>query len=38
MNVCLHEKLCENKKDDLSKKNKKNNCKDNLKNVVCRDS
>lgn len=27
MNVCLHEKLCENKKDDLSKKKKqqKNN-------------
>lgn len=29
MNVCLHGKLCKNKKDDLSKKN----CKDNLRTL-----
>lgn len=35
MNVCLHEKLCENKKkDDLSKKKKKKkSCKDNLRTL-----
>lgn len=34
MNVCLHEKLCENKKDDLStKKNTTKNCKDNLRTL-----
>lgn len=32
MNVCLHEKLCENKKEDLSKKKKKD-CKDNLRTL-----
>lgn len=32
MNVCLHEKLCENKKDDLSEKINKN-CKDNLRTL-----
>lgn len=31
MNVCLHEKLCENKKDDLSTKKKKS--KDNLRTL-----
>lgn len=34
MNVCLHEKLRENKKDDLSTKKEKNkNCKDNLRTL-----
>lgn len=33
MNVCLHGKLCENKKDDLSKQKKKKNCKDNLRTL-----
>lgn len=31
MNVCLHGKLCENKKDDLS--TKKINCRDNLRTL-----
>lgn len=31
MNVCLQEKLCENKKDDLS--TTKKNCKDNLRTL-----